>query len=75
MAGWETGVTSVTNIDGTVQLTIRYGSKALELAKGKSAIECAATAEVGPTLQKVKDAVLSGELDSLLEKQVGPVIK
>ena len=65
----------VNNVDGTVQLTIRYGSKALELAKGKSAIECAVAGEVGPTLQKVKDAVLSGELDPMLDKQVGPVRK
>ena len=30
-----------TKADGTVQLTIRYGSKPLELAKGKNAVEIA----------------------------------
>lgn len=56
----------VTNLDGSVQLTIRYGSKALELAKGKSAIECSSAASVEQALATVKDAVLKGELDTVL---------
>ena len=35
-----------TKADGTVQLTIRYGSKPLELAKGKNAVEIASEAEL-----------------------------
>lgn len=57
----------VTNSDGTVQLTVRYGSKPIELAKGKNAIACANVAEIGAVLSSVKDAVLAGELDNALQ--------
>jgi hypothetical protein len=57
----------VTNSDGTVQLTVRYGSRPLELAKGKNAIQCANVDEVGAILGKVKEAVMNGELDATLE--------
>lgn len=56
----------VVNADDTVQLTVRYGSKPIELAKGKNAIECANSAEICSVLSKVKDAVLNGELDAAL---------
>ena len=56
----------VVNADETVQLTVRYGSKPIELAKGKNAIECANASEVSVVLSKVKEAVLNGELDSAL---------
>ncbi len=56
----------VVNADDTVQLTVRYGSKPIELAKGKNAIECANVAEVSTVLSKVKEAVLNGELDTAL---------
>jgi hypothetical protein len=56
----------VANSDGTVQLTVRYGSKPLELAKGKNAIQCADIKEVGTVLGKVKEAVMNGELDTML---------
>lgn len=55
--------------DGTVQLTVRYGSKPIEFEKGKSAILVATLAEVAPTLKTVRTAVESGELDELLEAQ------
>ena len=55
--------------DGTVQLTIRYGSKALELAKGKNAVEIASESELLPTLEQIRDAVEQGELDELIEAQ------
>lgn len=57
----------VTNSDGTVQLTVRYGSKPLELAKGKNAIQCSSIADVGAVLGTVKEAVMNGELDAMLE--------
>jgi len=57
----------VVNGDGKVQLTVRYGSKPIELAKGKNAIECASAGEISTVLSKVKDAVLNGELDTALE--------
>ena len=55
--------------DGTVQLTIRYGSKALELAKGKNVVEIASESELVPTLEQIRDAVEQGELDELIEAQ------
>jgi hypothetical protein len=57
--------------DGGVQLTVRYGSKPLELAKGKTAIALNSKEEVEPTLRNLKLAVLSGEFDAILTQQVG----
>jgi hypothetical protein len=57
----------VTNADGTVQLTVRYGSKPLEFAKGKNAIELSSVSEVASTLIVISDAVKNGELDASLE--------
>ena len=47
-----------------------YGSKPLEFAKGKNAIELASEAEVADTLRKVRDAGELGELDAVIEQQV-----
>ena len=55
--------------DGTVQLTIRYGSKPLELAKGKNAVELAGEAELVRTLERIRAAVEQGEFDELIEQQ------
>ena len=56
-----------TNEAGKVNVSIRYGSKTLELAKGKNAIELASAQELLDTLMTVKDAVLAGELDAQIE--------
>jgi hypothetical protein len=48
---------------------VRYGSKPLEFAKGKNAIELASEAEVADVLAKVRDAADLGELDALIEQQ------
>ena len=48
---------------------MRYGSKPLEFAKGKNAIELATEAEVADVLAKVREAAGQGELDALIEKQ------
>ena len=48
---------------------MRYGSKPLEFAKGKNAIELASEAEVADVLVKVREAAEHGELDALIEKQ------
>ena len=61
----------IEHTDGTVQLTVRYGSKALEFAKGKNAIVLKCKEDVEPTLRKLKLAVLAGEFDNMLEQQVG----
>ena len=46
-----------------------YGSKPLEFAKGKNAIELGSEAEVADVLAKVREAAELGELDALIEKQ------
>ena len=48
---------------------MRYGSKPLEFAKGKNAIELASETEVADTLRKVREAAELGELDVLIEQQ------
>ena len=58
-----------TSVDGKINLVVRYGSKPLEFAKGKNAIELATEAEVADVLAKVREAAELGELDALIEKQ------
>ena len=57
------------SVDGKINLAVRYGSKPLEFAKGKNAIELASEAEVADVLRKVKEAAELGELDTLIEQQ------
>ena len=57
------------SVDGKINLVVRYGSKPLEFAKGKNAIEVASEAEVADVLAKVREAAELGELDALIEKQ------
>ena len=53
-----------TSDKGTLCLNIRYGAKVMEIAKGRNAIEVGTLDKLIPTLEAVKKAVLSGELDS-----------
>jgi len=53
--------------NGKLALAIRYGSKVLELAKGKFAVEVGATTELVSTLQVIKSAVEAGELDTAID--------
>ena len=48
-------------------LSVRYGTKVLELAKGKWAVEVGGDKELVPTLELLKGAVLAGELDAQIE--------
>ena len=57
------------SVDGKINLVVRYGSKPLEFAKGKNAIELASEAEVADVLAKVREAAEIGELDVLIEQQ------
>ena len=57
------------SVDGKINLVVRYGSKPLEFAKGKNAIELTSEAEVADVLAKVREAAEHGELDALIEKQ------
>lgn len=52
---------------GKLVLSVRYGTKVLELAKGKWAIEVGGDKELVPTLELLKGAVLGGELDAQIE--------
>jgi len=45
---------------------VRYGSKPLEFARGKNAIELGSEAEVADLLANVREL---GELDALIEQQ------
>ena len=57
------------SVDGTINLVVRYGSKPLEFANGKNAIELGSEAEVADVLAKVREAAENGELDTLIEQQ------
>ncbi len=49
-----------------INLSVRYGSKTLELSKGKNAIELTSGEELLSTLSMLKDAVIAGELDDAI---------
>jgi hypothetical protein len=55
--------------NGNTVLTVRYGSKPLELAKGKQAIKLASNDDVAKTLRVIAEAVEAGELDAVIEQQ------
>ena len=57
------------SVDGKINLVVRYGTKPLEFAKGKNAIELVSETEVVDALNKIRDAVEVGELDALIEQQ------
>ena len=46
-----------------INLSVRYGSKTLELSRGKNAIELSSGEELLSTLSMLKEAVIAGELD------------
>jgi hypothetical protein len=52
---------------GEILFAVFYGSKTLELSKGKSAIELTKTADLLPAIDIVINAVKNSELDAQLE--------
>lgn len=56
-----------TTDSGKLALSVRYGARLLELAKGKFAVELVSEKELVPTLEIIKAAVLAGELDAAME--------
>ena len=52
---------------GKLALHVRYGSRVLELAKGKFAVEVPSERDIAPTLDLIKAAVLAGELDAAMD--------
>ena len=53
--------------NGKLSLSVRYGTKVLELAKGKHAVEVGAEKDLVGVLDVIKTAVLAGELDAAIE--------
>jgi hypothetical protein len=53
--------------NGKLVLSVRYGTKVLELAKGKWAVEVGSEKDLVPTLELLKGAVLAGELDAQID--------
>jgi hypothetical protein len=51
---------------GKLCITMRYGARTLEIIEGKSSVEAGSIAEVVSSLQVIRIAVQSGELDSRL---------
>lgn len=55
-----------TTSNNKINLSIRYGSKTLELAKGKNAIELGSQDELIETLALIQQVVIGGELDEAI---------
>ncbi len=53
--------------NGKLVLSVRYGTKVLELAKGKWAVEVGTDKDLVGVLEVIKTAVLAGELDTAIE--------
>ena len=62
-----------TTDSGKLCVSLRYGAKVIEIAKGKTAVELASEKELVATLEILKQAVESGELDVQLETVSGVV--
>ena len=58
---------------GKLCLSLRYGAKVVEIAKGKTAVELTGEKELVATLEILKQAVESGELDTQIEGASGAV--
>jgi hypothetical protein len=52
---------------GKLCITVRYGARTLEIVEGKNAIETDSIADVITSLQVIRAAVDSGELDKRIE--------
>lgn len=53
--------------NGKLVLSVRYGTKVLELAKGKWAVEIGSDKDLVGVLEVLKGAVLAGELDTQID--------
>ena len=63
-----------TDKDGKYLMAIKYGSKVIELAKGKSAVQAETLEQIIEVLKSLKLAASNGELDVLLT-QAGDLIR
>jgi hypothetical protein len=60
-----------TSDSGKLCVSLRYGAKVVEIAKGKTAVELTGEKELVGTLEVLKKAVESGELDAQIEAVAG----
>ena len=56
-----------TTAAGKLAISVRYGSRVLELGKSKFAVEVGAEKDLVQVLDVIKTAVLAGELDAQIE--------
>ena len=56
---------------GKVCVSVKYGTKVIELAKGKHSVEVSSAEELVKALSIIKQAVEAGELDSQIELASG----
>ena len=59
--------------NGKLCVTVKYGAKTIELAKGKTAVELASKDELVNVLETLKAAVDAGELDEQINAVSGAV--
>jgi hypothetical protein len=62
-----------TDDTGKLCITVRYGARTLEIVEGKNAIETDNIADVIASLQVIRSAVDSGELDKRIDAVMGQV--
>lgn len=62
-----------TNEQGKLCVAVKYGSKAIQLAKDKTAVELDSKDELVNTLKVLKSAIELGELDQEIEKASGTI--
>ena len=60
-----------TGDNGKLCFSVRYGSRVLDIAKGKNAIEVANLDDLAAVIETVKSAVETGELDPQIETASG----
>ena len=57
-----------TDIKGQIFIALKYGSHSIELAKGKTAIQVPTMDDLLKAFATVRQAVMAGELDTLLDQ-------
>ncbi len=62
-----------TNEQGKTCISVKYGSKVIQLAKDKTAVEIANKDELVKTLELIKTAIDQGELDQEIETASGSI--
>ncbi len=58
---------------GKLCVSVKYGAKVIELAKGKNCVELTKAGDLVQTLETLKKAVEDGELDAQIDAACGAV--